>query len=59
MRMRKAAEREKRSFVYRRRELSEAQIRAYEAEGRESVVRFAMPVKDYRFDDVVLGPAKA
>ena len=27
----------------------------FEAEGRPSVVRFAMPVKEYRFHDVVLG----
>jgi len=53
--MRKQAEREKRAFVYRRLRLTDEQIRRYEAEGRPSVVRFAMPVKEYRFDDAVLG----
>ena len=28
----------------------------YEAEGRPHVVRFAMPVKDIRFDDAIVGP---
>src|SRR5687768_2643525 len=51
--MRKSAEREKRSFTYRRRRLSEAEIRKYESENRPSVVRLAMPVKEYRFRDVV------
>ena len=31
-------------------------MKQYEAEGRPHVVRFAMPVKEYRFDDAVLGP---
>jgi glutamyl/glutaminyl-tRNA synthetase len=53
---RKQAEQGKRQFRYRRPTLTEEQIRAYEAEGRPHVVRFAMPVKDYRFDDAVLGP---
>ena len=52
--MRKSAEREKRSFTYRRRPLSESEIRKYESENRPSVVRLAMPVKEYRFRDVVL-----
>ena len=54
--LRKSAEREKRSFIYRRRPLTDQQIHAYEAEGRKSVVRFATPVKDYHFDDAILGP---
>jgi len=54
--MRKQAEREKRAFVYRGRNLTPEQIEQYRAEGRPSVVRFGMPVRDYRFDDVVLGP---
>ena len=53
---RKQAEREKRAFVYRRRQPSPEQIKQYKAEGRPSVVRFAMPVREYRFDDAVLGP---
>jgi glutamyl-tRNA synthetase len=52
---RKAAEREKRQFIYRRRDLSSDEQRKYEAEGRPAVVRFAMPVKEYRFHDAVLG----
>jgi glutamyl-tRNA synthetase len=53
---RSQAEKAKRQFRYRRPKLSDEQIKAYEAEGRAHVVRFAMPVKDYRFDDAVLGP---
>jgi glutamyl/glutaminyl-tRNA synthetase len=53
---RKQAEAAKRQFRYRRPKLTDEQIRANEAEGRAHVVRFAMPVKDYRFDDAVLGP---
>ena len=53
---RKQADQAKRQFRYRRPQLTEEQMRAYEAEGRPHVVRFAMPVKDYRFDDAVLGP---
>jgi glutamyl-tRNA synthetase len=52
---RKIAERAKRAYIYKRPNLSEDQIRKFESEGRTSVVRFAMPVKEYRFDDVVLG----
>jgi glutamyl-tRNA synthetase len=52
---RQAAEAAKRSFVYRRRALSDEQIARYRAEGRKAVVRFAMPVKEYRFADQVLG----
>ncbi len=53
--LRKTAEREKRPFIYRRRQLSDAEIRKYESENRPFVVRFAMPAKEYRFTDVVLG----
>ena len=52
--MRKTAEREKRAFSYRRRQLSDAEIRKYESENRPHVVRFAMPAKEYRFSDAVL-----
>ena len=52
--MRKAAEKEKRTFIYRRPILSPQQVRQYEAENRPHVVRFAMPIKDYSFRDVVL-----
>ncbi len=52
--MRKEAEKHKRDFIYRRRPLTDEQIRRYESEGRPHVIRFAMPVKEYRFHDVVL-----
>lgn len=52
---RKIAEKAKRAFIYKRPNLTEEQIRKFESEGRASVVRFAMPVKEYRFADVVLG----
>lgn len=50
-----AAEKAKRAFIYRRPQLTDEQIRQYESEGRPSVVRFAMPVRDYSFDDAILG----
>lgn len=50
-----AAEKAKRAFTYRRQPLTDAQIRQYESEGRPSVVRFAMPAKDYSFEDRILG----
>src|SRR3954469_4256513 len=53
--MRKDAERNKRQFVYRRRDVSPEQVARWKAEGRKAVVRFAMPVKEYRFRDEVLG----
>jgi glutamyl-tRNA synthetase len=56
--MRAAAEKQKRAFIYRRPELSDEQVRRYETEGRPHVVRFAMPVRDCRFDDLVLGPGQ-
>ncbi len=52
---RRIAERAKRAYLYRRPNLTDEQIRKFESEGRASVVRFAMPVKEYRFADVVLG----
>jgi len=54
--MRKQAEQQKRAFLYRRGPLSDDEQREQEAEGRPHVVRFKMPVKEYRFDDAVLGP---
>ena len=52
--MRKEAEKNKRQFLYRRREMPGEQLNAFEAEARPHVVRFAMPVKEYRFHDQVL-----
>jgi glutamyl/glutaminyl-tRNA synthetase len=53
---RKQAEKARRQYRYRRPQLTDEQIAKYEAEGRQHVVRFAMAVKEYRFDDAVLGP---
>src|SRR6185436_978531 len=50
------AEKEKRSYIYRR--PPKAIEDRFRAEGRPAVVRFATPVKDYRFDDLVLGPGQ-
>ena len=53
---RKQAERAKRQYRYRRPQMTDEQVRQFESEGRPHVVRFAMAVKDYRFNDAVLGP---
>jgi glutamyl-tRNA synthetase len=58
MALQKESERHKRSYIYRRPTLTAEQLRQYESENRPHVVRFAMPVKDYRFDDAVLGPGQ-
>lgn len=55
---RRAAERARRAYLYKRPTLTDEQLRAFEAEGRPHVVRFVMPVKEYRFDDAVLGAAQ-
>src|SRR4051812_9116896 len=52
---RKEAERAKRAFIYRKPQLTDEQIRNFESEGRASVVRLQVPVKEYRFRDEVLG----
>lgn len=54
--MREQAMRAKRPFLYRRPSYTEDQLKRFAEEGRKPVVRFAMPVKDYWFDDAVLGP---
>ncbi len=38
------------------RDLTPEQQAAYEAEGRQPVIRFKMPAKDWTFDDLVRGP---
>lgn len=53
--LRRQAEMEKRSYIYRRPRLTNEDVARLEAEGRSFVIRFATPVKEYRFDDVVLG----
>src|SRR4051812_28239737 len=52
---RKEAEGRKEQYIYRRPALTDEQVRRFEGEGRASVVRFAMPVRDYSFRDEVLG----
>jgi glutamyl-tRNA synthetase len=52
---RKQAEKSKRQYRYRRPQWTDEQIRKFESEGRPHVVRLAMPVREYRFDDAVLG----
>ena len=54
--IRKKAEQSKRQYRYVRPQLTDEQVGKFEAEGRPHVVRFAMEVKDYKFEDAVLGP---
>ncbi|HMO25258.1 MAG TPA: glutamate--tRNA ligase [Tepidisphaeraceae bacterium] len=53
--MRQAAQRSKRPFIYRKPTYSADQLKKFADEGRKPVVRFVMPVKEYRFFDVTLG----
>jgi len=53
--MRQQAERAKRVFAYRRLSYAPSQLEQFKAQGRKSVVRFATPVKEYRFHDVIAG----
>jgi glutamyl/glutaminyl-tRNA synthetase len=53
--MRQAAEKAKRPFIYRRPSYTGEQIEGFKAQGRKPVARFATPVKEYRFYDVVAG----
>ena len=53
--LRAFAEKSKRNFVYKRPQLTDEQMRRFEADSRPHVVRFAMPLQDYHFDDAVLG----
>ena len=52
---RKSAQTSGKQYRYHRVQLTDNQIRQYESEGRPSVVRFVMPVKDYSFYDAALG----
>lgn len=54
--LRKEAEKAKRTYKFKRSPLTDAQIKQFESDGRPHVVRFAMPVKDVRFDDAIVGP---
>lgn len=53
--MRKEAEKARKQFVYRRGPVTSEEATQFGAQGRTSVVRFIMPVKEYRFTDEVLG----
>ncbi len=53
--MRQQAQRAKRPFIYRRRKYTEDELKKFADEGRKPVVRFVMPVKEYRFFDHGLG----
>jgi glutamyl-tRNA synthetase len=50
---RQEAEKAKRQFVYRRPVYTPELLARFKAEGRKAVVRFAMPVKEYRFRDEI------
>jgi glutamyl/glutaminyl-tRNA synthetase len=53
--MRQQAQRAKRPFIYRRQTYTADMLARFKDEGRTPVVRFAMPVKEYRFHDLTLG----
>ncbi len=53
--MRQQAQRAKRPFIYRRPTYSPDLLKRFKDENRTPVIRFAMPVKEYRFHDVTLG----
>lgn len=53
--MRQQAQRAKRPFIYRRRKYTEDELKRFKDENRTPVIRFAMPVQEYRFHDVALG----
>ena len=52
--MRQQAQRAKRPFIYRRQTYTPDMLARFKDEGRTPVVRFAMPVKEYRFHDLTL-----
>lgn len=49
------AEKAKRPFIYRRRSYTADEMKRFRDDGRTPVVRFVMPVKEYRFHDMTLG----
>lgn len=53
--MRQQAQRAKRPFIYRRPTYTPDLLKKFKDENRTPVIRFAMPVKEYRFFDVTLG----
>lgn len=53
--MRQQAQRAKRPFIYKRPTYTPDLLKRFGDEGRRPVIRFAMPVKEYRFHDLTLG----
>jgi glutamyl/glutaminyl-tRNA synthetase len=53
--MRQQAGRAKRPFIYKRQMYTADHLKRFADEGRRPVIRFAMPVKEYRFHDITLG----
>jgi glutamyl/glutaminyl-tRNA synthetase len=53
--MRQQAAKAKRPFIYRRPTYTPDLLKRFKDEGRTPVIRFAMPVKEYRFHDMTLG----
>lgn len=53
--MREQAKRAKRPFLYKRQTYTPDMLARFKDEGRTPVIRFAMPVKEYRFNDLTLG----
>jgi len=53
--MREQATRAKRPFIYRKRNYSTDELKKFKDESRKSVIRFIMPVKEFRFFDTTLG----
>jgi glutamyl/glutaminyl-tRNA synthetase len=53
--MRQQAQRAKRPFIYRRPTYTADLLKKFKDENRTPVIRFAMPVKEYRFHDLTLG----
>lgn len=53
--MRSQAQRAKRPFLYKRQTYTADQLQKFKDEGRTPVIRFSMPIKEYRFHDLTLG----
>ncbi len=53
--LRTEAAKSKKAYIYKRRSYSADDLNRFRDEGRKPVVRFAMPVKEYRFHDITLG----
>ena len=53
--MRQQAQRAKRPFIYKRQTYTPDMLKRFSDEGRVPVIRFVMPVKEYRFHDLTLG----